>query len=109
MSRHSLMIRASAGTGKTYQLAHRFLALLALGEDPSRIIALTFTRKAAGEFADRILGNLAKGAASADGAADLAGRLHLALRGDPANAQPPMIDPEDEFPVMDQARFRELL
>lgn len=109
MIRHSLMIRASAGTGKTYQLAHRFLALLALGEDPSRIIALTFTRKAAGEFADRILGSLAKGAASADGAAELASRLQSVLRGDPAQAQPALIDPEDELPPMDQARFRALL
>mgnify|MGYP003336645413 CR=1 FL=1 len=50
------IIRASAGTGKTYQLAHRFLALLLLQRAarsiaPERIVATTFTRKGAGEFA----------------------------------------------------------
>ncbi len=52
--RHTL-ISASAGSGKTYQLVHRYLHLLACGEKPSRIAAMTFTRKAAGEFVSRIL------------------------------------------------------
>ena len=38
----STMIRASAGSGKTFQLANRFLALMMLGESPEKIIALTF-------------------------------------------------------------------
>ena len=45
-----LMIRASAGSGKTWQLSRRFIALLMLGVDPARIVALTFTRKAAEHF-----------------------------------------------------------
>ena len=48
------MIRASAGTGKTYQLTNRFIQWLLYGAAPERIIALTFTRKAAGEFFDAI-------------------------------------------------------
>lgn len=52
--RHTL-ISASAGSGKTYQLVQRYLHLLACGESPSRIAAMTFTRKAAGEFVSRIL------------------------------------------------------
>ena len=48
------MIRASAGTGKTYQLTNRFIRLLLCGLPPDRIIALTFTRKAAGEFFEGI-------------------------------------------------------
>lgn len=56
------IIAASAGTGKTYQLASRFLALLALGEDPGAMVALTFTKKAAGEFRNRIFRTLAEGA-----------------------------------------------
>lgn len=56
------IIAASAGTGKTYQLASRFLALLALGEDPGAMVALTFTKKAAGEFRNRIFKTLAEGA-----------------------------------------------
>ena len=56
--RHTL-ISASAGSGKTYQLVQRYLHLLACGEKPSRIAAMTFTRKAAGEFVSRILRSLA--------------------------------------------------
>lgn len=58
-----VMIRASAGSGKTFRLTNRFIALLAAGAAPERIVALTFTRKAAGEFFDGILGKLAAAAA----------------------------------------------
>lgn len=54
------LIRASAGTGKTYQLALRYLGLVADGVRPEEILATTFTRKAAGEILDRVLGWLAK-------------------------------------------------
>ena len=55
-------IAASAGTGKTYRLVSRYIALLCLGERPDSLIALTFTNKAAGEFRNRILDALAQGA-----------------------------------------------
>jgi len=56
----NLMIRASAGSGKTWQLSNRVIGLVACHEvDPERIVALTFTRKAAGEFADAVLEKLA--------------------------------------------------
>lgn len=58
----SNFISASAGTGKTYQLSSRFIALLALGYKADEMIALTFTNKAAGEFRNRILHDLAEGA-----------------------------------------------
>ena len=53
------MIFASAGSGKTFALTTRFIRLLALGVAPERIVALTFTRKAAGEFFGEILNRLA--------------------------------------------------
>ncbi len=53
------LIHASAGTGKTWQLSGRFLELLLDGVEPHRILATTFTRKAAGEIQDRVLGRLA--------------------------------------------------
>ncbi|HET7537285.1 MAG TPA: UvrD-helicase domain-containing protein, partial [Candidatus Didemnitutus sp.] len=56
------MILASAGSGKTYALTNRFVQLLAAGAAPERIVALTFTRKAAGEFFDEILNKLARAA-----------------------------------------------
>lgn len=52
-------ISALAGAGKTYQLTTRYLALLARGASPESILAITFTRKAAGEIFDRIVGRLA--------------------------------------------------
>jgi ATP-dependent helicase/nuclease subunit A len=70
-----VMILASAGSGKTYALTSRFIALLAAGAAPERIVALTFTRKAAGEFFDGILRKLASAACDEKEAATLAGEL----------------------------------
>ena len=56
------LISASAGTGKTYRLTTRFLFWLLHGGDPTRAIALTFSKKAAGEFLDRILTRLSEAA-----------------------------------------------
>lgn len=53
------VIRASAGTGKTYQLSNRYLGLVHAGVEPERILATTFTRKAAGEILQRVLERLA--------------------------------------------------
>jgi ATP-dependent exoDNAse (exonuclease V) beta subunit len=57
-----LVVRASAGTGKTFLLAHRYLGLLFGGAKPEEILATTFTRKAAGEIIGRILTRLAQAA-----------------------------------------------
>lgn len=57
-----LVIRASAGTGKTFQLSNRYLQLLAAGVPGEQILATTFTRKAAGEILDRVLFRLAAAA-----------------------------------------------
>lgn len=85
------MILASAGSGKTWQLTNRFIAImgqqLLAGKDvmPERIVAVTFTRKAAGEFFDSILFKLAKAAADADFATKLAGdeKLDPEAKDDP--------------------------
>jgi ATP-dependent exoDNAse (exonuclease V) beta subunit len=75
------MILASAGSGKTYALTDRFVALLAHGAAPERIAALTFTRKAAGEFFDEILRKLAQAAAEETAAKKLAARIGLPALG----------------------------
>ncbi len=65
----NLIIRASAGTGKTYSLATRFIRLMLFDDvDPARIVALTFSRAAAQEIYTKILERLWKAAASEDGA-----------------------------------------
>ena len=43
------IIRASAGTGKTFALSNRYLKLLASGTECQTILATTFTKKGAGE------------------------------------------------------------
>src|SRR5450631_3508387 len=48
-----LLILAGAGTGKTNTLAHRTAHLVLNGVDPSRILMLTFTRRAAQEMIRR--------------------------------------------------------
>ncbi|MEO5913978.1 MAG: UvrD-helicase domain-containing protein [Luteolibacter sp.] len=55
----NLLILASAGSGKTFQLGNRVIGLVVKGVAPEKIVALTFTRKAAGEFADKVLMTLA--------------------------------------------------
>lgn len=56
------IIRASAGTGKTFALSNRYLQLLAFGVEPETILATTFTRKGAGEILDRIIQRLSDAA-----------------------------------------------
>lgn len=74
--RQNLRILASAGTGKTFRLTNRFLGLLFAGVEPERILATTFTRKAAGEILDRVLERLTEACSDAEKRADLAKALH---------------------------------
>ena len=67
------IIKASAGSGKTYKLSHTYIDYLLdkRQEDPyayRHILAVTFTNKATAEMKERILGDLAKAAQTNDDA-----------------------------------------
>lgn len=79
MSIGHLLIRASAGSGKTFQLSSRYLRLLLAGESPAHMLASTFTRKAAAEILDRVFLRLAKGCESETECEKLASELEQPL------------------------------
>lgn len=56
----SAFVSANAGTGKTYILVNRVLRLLLRGNEPHKILCLTFTKAAAAEMENRLFETLAK-------------------------------------------------
>ncbi|BAV33998.1 ATP-dependent exonuclease [Sulfuricaulis limicola] len=61
---NNVVVQAAAGTGKTWLLTSRIIRLLLQGTEPGAILALSFTRKAAGEIHERVTERLLALAAS---------------------------------------------
>jgi len=81
------IIRASAGSGKTFQLSNEFLGIVfradakRTSEEVGSILASTFTRKAAGEISDRILSRLAEAALDTDKQTEFVKHVPLPVKG----------------------------
>jgi len=67
---NNTLIKASAGTGKTYTLATRMIRMLLTGVEPQTIVALTFSRAAAGEIFSKLAERLAAASLTEEGAAE---------------------------------------
>ncbi|MEO2032166.1 MAG: UvrD-helicase domain-containing protein, partial [Planctomycetaceae bacterium] len=72
-----VIIRASAGTGKTFRLTNQYLQQLFAGAPPEQILATTFTRKAAGEILERNMMRLASAGLDEKECAELAGHVGI--------------------------------
>ena len=84
--RRHVVVEACAGAGKTWMLVSRILRALIDGAEPQEVLAITFTRKAAGEMRERLNDWLT--AFSADVGTDADRTLALQQRGlDAATAQ----------------------
>ena len=77
----SLIVEASAGTGKTTELVHRIVAVLEHGAKIDRIAAVTFTHKAAGELKLKLREELDQARHRAPVLEDALGRLEEASIG----------------------------
>ena len=75
----TLVVEAAAGTGKTTELVSRILSLLRSGASLSRIVAVTFTEKAAGEMKLRLRAEIEKARAAATASEEEKHRLDAAL------------------------------
>ena len=73
----SYLVEASAGSGKTWQLSRRFLALVVAGADPASILTVTFTKKAAAEMRERIVKDAVRLGAGADDFAGFTADIEL--------------------------------
>lgn len=54
MKKNNIILKASAGTGKTYRLSLEFIANLIRGINYKNIVVMTFTKKATAEIKERI-------------------------------------------------------
>lgn len=98
-----LLIVAGPGTGKTRTLTHRLAHLVEQGTDPRRCLAITFTRRAAAELAERLdalLGDRARG---------IAVRTFHGLGFDILRAEHELLDLPPAFRIADAALAAEIL
>ena len=81
----SVFVSANAGSGKTHVLVQRVINLLLRGEDPAKILCITFTKAAAANMATRVFDTLAEWTTLDD--AELDEKIRLATGKTPDAAQ----------------------
>lgn len=86
----SIVVEACAGAGKTWMLVSRILRALLAGAEPQQIVAITFTRKAAGEMRERLAEWLAE-FAQAPEAGQVAALVQRGVSADEAVALRPRL------------------
>jgi len=105
--RHTIrptVIRASAGTGKTYALVQRYVELLAHGVPADQILATTFTKKAAGEIRERVLLKLAQ--ASSDNSLAKTMFMEIAAGSQTAWLKSPQVEAQKLLKKVVDSQFR---
>lgn len=102
-----LLIVAGAGTGKTATLVHRVAWLIARGVDPSRILLLTFTRRASADMLRRAEGLLRR--MGRPGATRVWGGTYHAIATRLLHRYGKAIGLSPEFAVHDRADSEDLL
>lgn len=98
-----LLVIAGAGSGKTKTLSHRVAHLVANGADPSRVLLLTFSRRAASEMIARV-GKVMAG----DVRIPWAGTFH-AIGARLLRELAPVIGIDAEFTIHDRADSADLM
>ena len=105
-----MLVIAGAGTGKTKTLAYRVAYLVCEGIDPSRILLLTFTRRAAQEMLQRAAAILREARGdSADGANRVWGGTFHATANRLLRMYADQAGMSGDFTVMDQSDARDLI
>ncbi|MBF0544803.1 MAG: UvrD-helicase domain-containing protein [Candidatus Riflebacteria bacterium] len=77
---NNVIVSASAGSGKTFELSMRFISLIYHHADPAAILATTFTKKAAGEILERILQKISEAVINEKKAIELANFIKIRNR-----------------------------
>mgnify|MGYP000306632378 CR=1 FL=1 len=104
-----LLIVAGAGTGKTATLVHRVAKLIADGIDPSRILLLTFTRRAAAEMLHRAGALIARLGRGSDAAGRVWGGTFHATANRLLRQFGRRIQLSSDFTILDQGDAEDLM